>query len=723
MNKKLLLLLLLSIQTALYSFNKEKSTTGPSIALIMMQTPANTNSNLAHYTLFVKNNGDETLTNIHVERLSNDTSSLMIFNQLPYPQTSITSLAPGQEDSFTFYADVSVSPYDCNLSNQTIVYATTQSNQQISDLSSNSNYYDDIPTTPHVEYLFSFNQDGIYQDLNGNNIVDVGDAINYTYTLLDGPSNIPFNLIDNNALINNPNGVPPYFTTTGIHYLTATEVSDGYVYNYPSINTNISCFNIMVSSNFIDPTPCNNCPCVGNGCYGVIITKLTNLLANTISGNVKFNTNNNNCSTGSNFKNRRITANNGVNSYSSFSGNSGNYNIYIPNTGTYNVSALTNLNSNFSSSPTSSTIISSGQNNTYNANFCISSATNYSDLEVSLIPITNARPGFTANYRLYYTNLGSTSLSGSIHLTFDNGKLNLANTIPAPTSNTANSITWNYTNLLPFENRSIALTFSVFTPPTVNDGDILTFIATGNPTLGDANTANNSFQMNQVVVNAFDPNDKTVVEGAYISQSQVGNYLHYITRFQNTGSATATTVVLKETLDDDLDWSTFEPIESSHNYTIQIKDNNQLTCTFSNINLASSASNEPASHGWFSYKIKPKSTFTYGNIASSDSKIYFDYNLPISTNIVTTQITALNTTSFVNEKFQIIPNPVQDSFSITGNFIDSYTYQIHDCHGKLLADDILQKDQKVNISHFANGLYLVTIKSSDQSNTYKIIKE
>ncbi len=260
-------------------------------------------------------------------------------------------------------------------------------------------------------------------------------------------------------------------------------------------------------------------------------------------------------------------------------------------------------------------------------------------------------------------------------------------------------------------------------PPAANDGDILHLSASGAPIAGDAFPADNSTMLDQTIVNAFDPNDKTVLEGAFIEPIQTSNYLHYLTRFQNTGSASATTVVLKEILDADLDWNTFEPIAASHDYSIQIKNGNELTATFSNIDLPHSSANEAASHGWMTYRIKPKSGFTYGDSADSQADIYFDFNLPITTNEVTTQLAPLSVRNFMQTDFVIYPNPAQNYFSIQSNVAQNGTYELSDARGRILKRGNLHGRAQVDIADLQNGCYFVTVGFGNAKNTCKIIKQ
>lgn len=706
MKQKLLAFLLFSF---FVSFVNAKATppTGPSIALIMQQNY--TNGNTAFFNFRIKNNGTETLTNVYVSNTPTNSSTINIYTQIGFPAT-IASLAPGEEVTNYFYGD---KYFYCFDQSQAIVYATTAANTQISDLSSNGDYYSD-DLTYSLNYAYAFGtQNGIYEDTNNNQIIDVGDIVNYTYNVLV-EGNLGIYISDNNAIVSNPNS----FNTTGIHYITQAEIDLGYVYNSSILSVQDFCGNTSTTT-FTDETPCA-CPNPNNA---NIVTQLTSLLPNQISGTVKYNFNNDNCTTGSAFTSRRVNATDSANrTYSSYTNTNGEYHILIPNTGTYTTNSLTNLGPNFNSNPTAIVITSSGQNQDYaNNDFCISSATGYGDLVVGIFNYSVAIPGNSAGYHIYYYNNGSTALSGSIQLTFDGTKMTFISASTTPSNTTANTITWNYTNLLPFQSGQIGLGFTIFTPPTVNINDILTFTVDGTPA-GDNNLSNNTYTLYQIVRSSFDPNDKTVIEGASISTVQTGNYLNYVTRFQNTGTADATTVVIKENLDPKLDWDTFEPIASSHDSNIQIRNGNEVTYTFSDINLPYEAANEPASHGWIAYRIKPKSTVVVGDSMASGSTIYFDYNPPIYTNSVSTIVTALATVEFIKNNFLVYPNPAAHYFTIETKTTGDSHYQILDLNGKVLQSNTVESLKPIDISTLQSGFYFVNIKTDQGKATYKLIK-
>ena len=71
-------------------------------------------------------------------------------------------------------------------------------------------------------------------------------------------------------------------------------------------------------------------------------------------------------------------------------------------------------------------------------------------------------------------------------LDFDGMLVTFVEATPTETSINGNTISWDYSNLNPFETRSIEVVFDVAEPPVVEQGDVLPYIATINPVSGDA---------------------------------------------------------------------------------------------------------------------------------------------------------------------------------------------------------------------------------------------
>ena len=78
------------------------------------------------------------------------------------------------------------------------------------------------------------------------------------------------------------------------------------------------------------------------------------------------------------------------------------------------------------------------------------------------------------------------------------------------------------------------------------------------------------------------------------------------------------------------------------------------------------AIDEPGSNGHVSFKIKPKDNVQIGDIIENKAYIFFDFNAPIITNTVSTEIVDnLSTTDFVQaENIKLSPNPAEDQVEI-----------------------------------------------------------
>ncbi|WP_033961895.1 DUF7619 domain-containing protein [Psychroserpens jangbogonensis] len=108
-------------------------------------------------------------------------------------------------------------------------------------------------------------------------------------------------------------------------------------------------------------------------------------------------------------------------------------------------------------------------------------------------------------------------------------------------------------------------------------------------------------------MNSFDPNDITVLEGEETYINDIDKYLHYIIRFQNAGTSEAINLKGTNILDDKLDWNTLELKSSSHDNRVEINNGNTISFIFNYINLPDSTLDDPNSHGYIAYKVKPKS--------------------------------------------------------------------------------------------------------------------
>jgi uncharacterized repeat protein (TIGR01451 family) len=294
----------------------------------------------------------------------------------------------------------------------------------------------------------------------------------------------------------------------------------------------------------------------------------------------------------------------------------------------------------FNLSPSSANIVFDTANSLIDTvDFCIATAGIHPDLDVSFLPVFGLpRPGFASTYKLLYRNRGNTSITGNVQLNFDNSKMTFGSASVTPTTQSPGQLAWNYSNLAPFQSGSIIVSFTILPPPINNLDDTLTWLAVINPVAGDDTPYDNSFILPQRVVGSFDPNDKQCLEGSKLDITRIGEYLHYVVRFQNEGTATATFIVVADTLSSKYDWESFDFLGSSHPCHVK-RMGDKLEFYFENINLPQAAVNEPGSHGFVAFRIKPRNNIMLEDSLNNKAAIYFDFNPPVITNIATTIVT------------------------------------------------------------------------------------
>ena len=274
------------------------------------------------------------------------------------------------------------------------------------------------------------------------------------------------------------------------------------------------------------------------------------------------------------------------------------------------------------------------------------------DLAVSIFANSPARPGFNITYQVICKNRGTDTVVNYVLKFVKPHLLNFISAGIPPSSIIADTLIWNLSNLYPDAWQSIALSFAIPAHPVINTGDYLFASANVSSGVTDLYPQDNNAYHYQIVTGSYDPNDKTERHGGSIKLSDILNdeYLQYTIRFQNTGNDTAFNIYVRDTLSPLLDYSSLEMVSASANYKLVINNGYKLLWTFNDIQLVDSNTNEPASHGYIVYRVKPKPTVSIGNIITNRASIRFDYNLPVKTNTdsctVVSNVFPLNLLSF-----------------------------------------------------------------------------
>lgn len=133
---------------------------------------------------------------------------------------------------------------------------------------------------------------------------------------------------------------------------------------------------------------------------------------------------------------------------------------------------------------------------------------------------------------------------------------------------------------------------------------------------------------------SYDPNDKQGFPVGYGAAHYIrpGTELEYLIRFQNTGTDTAFTVRIVDTLSGWLDPATIRPGAGSHAYQFNLTGAGIAEFLFENILLPDSNVNQVASNGFVKFSILPRADTPLETVIENDAAIYFDFNDPVITN-------------------------------------------------------------------------------------------
>ncbi len=337
---------------------------------------------------------------------------------------------------------------------------------------------------------------------------------------------------------------------------------------------------------------------------------------------------------------------------------------------------------------------------------------------------TSANPGFTKTYNLYAHNNSPTSQNATIRLIYDPALIYTASTAGSVHNSTLHTIEWTQ-NLTPYYYSSYGqFTANFYVPTTVSISDTLCTLFEITPIAGDYNPLNNSKYFCQPVTGSYDPNSKDVIPRGYGSEGFIttsDSVLYYTVHFQNTGNDTALTVIVVDTLSQNVNPASIVPGASSHPYTFNLSEHGILTFRFDHILLPDSNVNESASNGFFNYTVNLKPNLSVGTVIENKASIFFDFNLPIVTNsTINTIATPLKISEILsNDKVEVYPNPFKDitTFEIKSeNYKLPYKLEVFDMLGKKVRsiDNINSNTFNFSSDDLESGIYLYKVLSFDK---------
>lgn len=317
----------------------------------------------------------------------------------------------------------------------------------------------------------------------------------------------------------------------------------------------------------------------------------------------------------------------------------------------------------------------------YEVNFALQPANNqWRDLSVRIVPAqgTRARLDTAESYAVVVENRGILNTSGSLNLHFNS---KVANTVVTPAPDVINNgrFTWNLANLEPGEERRILL-HTRFPSNRFNTNEQVSFTASLSlDEGGDGAPNDNRDSLPQTL--GYGPAGG--VEKLQIPAAGVGDSLayvgtgeqdiHYIIRFENTGTDTARSITIIDTVDISLQIAYIQETGASHGYTREMLLDPNLpgkavfVYTFENINLPPSTGNPEytLARGFFGFRIGLKPGNPSGTIIRNRAGVYFDYDAPLLTNTVACMLQeGMGTNNLKPGSFRLYPNPTNGAIQV-----------------------------------------------------------
>lgn len=345
------------------------------------------------------------------------------------------------------------------------------------------------------------------------------------------------------------------------------------------------------------------------------------------------------------------------------------------------------------------------------------------DACISAVNLTSFRSGFDTEIQIRLVNTGPLPLDSVPVVAIIASQLGvfpitIVSSDPTPVFQENNQIKWLTGHLDPDEEILIKLILHTSNIAPIGQNVILSVSAL---LPNDADPGNNGVRIIAPIRNSFDPNEKVVTPDKVEPEAADTTAYQYVIRFQNTGNASTSFIVIRDTLPLGLDISSLNVQSASHPYTWRLVNNRILEFSFDPIELPDSTSNEPESHGFVAFSIKSRHGLSLGDSIINRAGIYFDYNDPVMTRYSVLKVAHV---SAVHEPVQqpdwlmleLLPNPVAAGASVQlvlhpplaqgalVRIFDASGREVH--HGRLAANE-----EALRLPVLPAGNYFVQVRT------------
>ncbi|HLP52479.1 MAG TPA: PKD domain-containing protein [Chitinophagales bacterium] len=347
------------------------------------------------------------------------------------------------------------------------------------------------------------------------------------------------------------------------------------------------------------------------------------------------------------------------------------------------------------------------------------------DLQAFLYHQSSTTPGFPVWVYLGYYNAGTILMNGTLEYRYPAGTtVNATSQAPLSHDVANRLLTFSITGSVPGSSDYIYIDLQA--DANLPLGSLSEDTLWANPVAGDATPADNVALVQDTVTGSWDPNDKAVSpkgKGDFGIVPLETNVLSYRIRFQNTGTAPAHDVIIRDALSNHIDLSTVKVTAASHAHTFEMIGN-QLVVSFANIMLPDSGADYEASQGYIDVRVKLKPNLALGTQVFNTAEIYFDFNEPVITNTVTNTLGQLvsGIEAIESLEFAMLPNPASTQVTVRGDFDKNATFELMNQLGQtLLTGPVNANNTTLNVADLSSGIYLVRIKNGTQSAVQKLV--
>ena len=283
-----------------------------------------------------------------------------------------------------------------------------------------------------------------------------------------------------------------------------------------------------------------------------------------------------------------------------------------------------------------------------------------------------------------------------------------------------NSISWTVSTSSSYFDFTDVIYFNV--PGGLSNGTAHNYSSTivTNGNNQDCHLNNNSDTLTMVLGNSYDPNDKMVNKQEIISPD-VDDELTYRIRFQNTGTAPAQDIYIMDTLDVNLDWSSFELLDASHYIQVIDLGGGIMKFNFPNIWLVDSTVSYDESQGSLTYRIKENVGNPISSTIKNTAYIYFDWNPAIITNTTYNINSVLSLDEMTTSNVKVYPNPFNNELMFDADKLITDA-ELTDLNGKTLISNHGASIQSIRTDILSSGVYILRLQIDGHWVVQRVIK-